>query len=117
MGCALPSSSSSLTRLTRRDWRLWHVVWKMWRSHSCVNVWTMTPQIEDLKAAFENALAVYMRAISARKRALEEFMEHGVNEVAREYATATQIEAQRREEYLQLANALHMALARRPQQR
>jgi hypothetical protein len=68
--------------------------------------------MEDLKAAYENALDVYLRAISVSRLALEEYALHGGPQAAAAYASAAQTEGQRHAEYVDLAKRYHLASMR-----
>ena len=68
----------------------------------------MTP--DDLKVSYENALNIYMTAISVSRLALEEYALHGGPQSAEAYASAAQIEAKRHADYVDLAKRYHLAL-------
>jgi hypothetical protein len=72
----------------------------------------MTPEINYLKAAYENALAVYQRAVSDSNLALQKYTRLGSIEDAQAYAAKAQIEGQRHAEYRDLAKRLRLALRR-----
>jgi hypothetical protein len=69
-------------------------------------------EIDDLKNAYEDALAVYQKAVSESHLALQEYIRSGATQDAATYAANTQTESQRHTEYLNLRNRLSLGLMR-----
>ena len=73
----------------------------------------MTPEINELKNAYERALVLYLDAVSDSNTALREAIRLGAIQDADAYVAVKQIEGKRHAEYLAFANRLSLALTRK----